>query len=217
VEDREIMAAVPSDASPDTGPTVAAAATADLATPVRSQTPSKSESDRRAALTEMMEAHGEAVFGFCARVLRDRALAEDMTQQVFLEAYRDLDRFQRRSSLRTWLFGIAYHRCLDLLKSQRRRSKRIESNDQLVIDFEDPGDGPIEYVGRAQLLAALEQCLKALSPEVRATVLLRFRTGFTYEELAAQLAATADALQIRVARALPALRRCLVSKGWTGE
>ena len=174
-------------------------------------------SDRRATLDGLMKAHGQEVFGFCLRLVRTQALADDLVQQVFLEAYRDLDRFAGRSSLRAWLFGIASHRCLDALKTQQRRLKLIEHSEQAVLDFEDPGPGPIDHVDRRQLAAALEACLERLSPEVRATVLMRFQTGATYEEMAAPLAATADTLQVRVARALRRLRRCLERKGWTGE
>ena len=174
-------------------------------------------SDRRAMVAELMDAHGTAVFGFCMRVVRDRAFAEDVVQQVFLEAYRGLDGFEWRSSPLAWLFGIASHRCLDALKTQQRRWNLIESNEQAVLDFEDPGAGPIDHVDRVRLSAALEGCLRRLSPDVRATVLLRFQTESTYEELAVPLAASADTLQVRVARALPKLRRCLEKKGWTGE
>ena len=173
--------------------------------------------DHRAIITELMRVHGDAVFGFCMRVVRTRSLAEELAQQVFLEAYRDLDGFEGRSSPRAWLFGIASHRCLDALKAQQRRLKLIEDNEPAVLDFEDPGQGPFDRVERMQLTVALEECLKRLSPEVRATVLMRFQTGFTYEELEALLGAAADTLQVRVARALPVLRRCLERKGWSGE
>lgn len=174
-------------------------------------------SDRRAKVAELMHVHGDAVFGFCMRVVRAHTLAEDLTQQVFLEAYRDLDRFEGRSSPRAWLFGIASHRCLDALKSQQRRLQLIENDEQAMLDFEDPGPAPVEHVDYARLIAALEQCLQRLSPDVRATVLMRFQTGSTYEQLAVPLGATADTLQVRVARALPVLRQCLERKGWTGE
>lgn len=174
-------------------------------------------SERRARVAEMVRVHGDAVLGFCLRMLVDRALAEDVTQQVFLEAHRDLERFAGRSSALAWLFGIAHHRCLDALKSQQRRSKLIENNEQAVGDFQDPGAGPLEHAGDMRLTAALEECLKRLSPDVRATVLLRFQTEATYEELTALLGAAADTLQVRVARALPVLRKCLERKGWTGE
>lgn len=173
---------------------------------------SSSASDRRAAVVDLMRAHGSAVLGFCIRILGDRALAEEVRQQTFLEAFRDFDGFQQRASRRAWLFGIASHRCLDALRD-RRRSTWMELDDDAVTNTHDPGDGPSERLEHAQRTAALEECLKSLSPEVRMTVLLRFQTELTYEELAPHLATRADALQMRVTRALPKLRECMQSKG----
>jgi RNA polymerase sigma-70 factor (ECF subfamily) len=173
--------------------------------------------DRRAALQVLMAEHGDAILGLCIRILRDRALAEDILQQVFLEAYRDLDRFQGRSSLRTWLFGIASHRCQDAIKSRRRRELRIEADEAAVVEFVDPTGGPTDQLDRSRLAAALEECLRSLSQEVRMSVLLRFQAGMSYEQMSSSMNAKADTLQARVSRALPILRRCLEGKGWTGE
>lgn len=173
-------------------------------------------SDRRATIAELMRVHGDAVFGFCMRMVRDHALADDLVQQVFLQAYRDLDQFQGPSP-RGWLFGIARHRCLDAIRTEQRLSKLIENNEQAVADCIDPAPDPIDRVDRVQITAALEECLKCLSYDQRAAVLLRFQTEFTYEELAKLLGVAADTLQARVARALPLLRRCLERKGWTDE
>src|SRR6185295_14562109 len=85
---------------------------------------SSTVNDRRASVVELMRAHGSAVLGFCIRILGNRALAEEVRQQTFLEAFRDYDAFQHRASRRAWLFGIASHRCLDALRDQRR-TKRI--------------------------------------------------------------------------------------------
>jgi RNA polymerase sigma factor (sigma-70 family) len=170
-----------------------------------------SAGDRRAAIVELMRAHGDALLGFCIRVVRDRDLAEEIRQQTFLEAFRDFDRFQGRSSRRAWLFGIASHRCMDAVR--KRHSGWIESDDDALIRSHDPGTGPREQLEHAQLTAALEDCMKALSPEVRMTVLMRFQTELSYEELAVQLSTRAEALQMRVTRALSRLRRCLESKG----
>jgi RNA polymerase sigma-70 factor (ECF subfamily) len=172
---------------------------------------SSSASDRRAAIVDLMRAHGDAVLGLCVRVLQDRELAEEVRQQTFLEAFRDFDRFQGRSSRRSWLFGIAGHRCLDVIR--KRRSGWIESDDDALINSHDPGSGPREQLEQAQLAAALEECMKSLSPETRMTVLMRFQTELSYEQLAVQLSTRADALQMRVTRALSRLRRCLETKG----
>ncbi|MBS1120773.1 MAG: uncharacterized protein H6Q90_3001 [Deltaproteobacteria bacterium] len=172
--------------------------------------------DRRAAVAVLMDTHAATVFGFCMRVLRDRQLAEDVAQQVFLEAHRDLERYQGRSSLRTWLLGIAGHRCQDAIKARRRRLHRIESDEQAMVNFVDPDGGPTERLAQARLVNALADCLGALSDEARMTVLLRFKSGLSYQEMEASLGSKADTLQARVARALPALRRCLETKGWDG-
>lgn len=213
---RDASPGAPRSASPEapaatggaTPPAVSASGVFDKQTPSAA---SSSASDRRAAIVELMRAHGDAVLGFCIRVLRDRALAEEVRQQTFLEAFRDFDRFGDRSSRRAWLFGIASHRCLDVIR--KRRPGWIESDDDALINSHDPGSGPREQLEHAQLTAALEDCMKSLPPEVRMTVLMRFQTDLSYEQLAVQLATRPEALQMRVTRALSKLRRCLESKG----
>lgn len=210
MEDGERTAAVVTDVGDHAEAHVPALSTA---APERTGAPD----DRRTALTTLMQAHGKAILGYCLRVTRDRSQAEDLTQQVFLEAYRDLERFQGRSSPRSWLFSIASHRCIDALRSERRRSQRIVPDDDTADEVADPAPGPTERVERIKLSAALDDCLGLLSPDVRATVLLRFHTGLTYSDMAEPLDATAEALQVRVSRALPVLRRCMERKGWSGD
>ncbi len=173
--------------------------------------------DRKGAIAALMDAHGDAVFGFCLRILGERALAEDVLQQVFLEAYRDIDRFEGRSPLSAWLTGIAHHRCQDAINARRRRLRSIELDPQAANDVAAPDATPTERLERTRLVAALEECLNALPYEVRRTVLLRFHSGLSYAEMSALLGVKADTLHARVARALPALKRCLERKGWSDE
>ena len=77
------------------------------------------------ALTVLMRVYGSRpVYRYCRQMVADDDLAQEVHQMTFIQAYEGLARFGRRSSLRTWLFGIARHRCLDLLKSNRRRRSR---------------------------------------------------------------------------------------------
>src|SRR5262249_11547038 len=76
--------------------------------------------DMKGALRRLMQRHGTSVYRYCREALRDRALAEDVQQQVFVSAFRDLPKFSGRSTVRTWLFAIARHRVLDAAKSRRR-------------------------------------------------------------------------------------------------
>jgi RNA polymerase sigma-70 factor (ECF subfamily) len=170
--------------------------------------------DPRGALIVLMRAYGDAVLGHCIRVVRDRALAEDIRQQTFLEAFRDLPRFQRRSTLRCWVLGIASHRCLDAIKARRRRDARIDSGEEeAVVAAADESPDPSHHVDAERTNRVLEACLEGLSEEVRMTVLMKFQHDLSYEEMSPMVNQRPGTLQARVARALPILRRCLETKG----
>jgi RNA polymerase sigma-70 factor (ECF subfamily) len=173
--------------------------------------------DRRTVLARLMSEHGDTVYGLCIRILRDQTLAEDVLQQVFVEAYRDLQRFEGRSTMKTWLLAIAGHRCQDAIKARRRRDKRFLTDENAVANVADPTPDAHSRLDHARSMQALEDCIATLSAESRTAVLLRFQAGMSYEEMSAALVAKADTLHARVTRAMPVLRRCLEAKGWIGE
>lgn len=191
-------------------PASAAIADAAAATPVQGYAGSEAD----ATISQLMEAHGDALYSLCVRVLRDPQEAEDVLQQVFIEAHRDLRRFEGRASPRTWLFSIAIHRCQDAIKAKRRLFHRIQTDDKAVVSFEDPAVGPEGQFEQQRQLIDLAKCLAKLSSEARLAVLLRFQLGMSYTEMAVELGAKSDTLQTRVQRALPMLKRCLERKGW---
>ena len=168
--------------------------------------------DRRQALNLLMSHYGDAVYSFCRRHLRDETLAEDVHQQCFVQAWEDLPRFSRRSSLKTWLFSIANHRCMDAAKSRRRLWNRIESP-AVLPEAEDPSPRAEEVLQGNMVGRALNECLKVLAPAAQTAVTLRYTEGFTYEQMAVICGEKAGTLQARVARSMPALRNCLEARG----
>jgi RNA polymerase sigma-70 factor (ECF subfamily) len=171
--------------------------------------------DHHGAVAILMSAYGDAVFTHARRLVSDRHIASDVRQQTFLEAFRDLGSFSGRSSFRTWLLGIATHRGLDAVRRIRRDEQRTVSHDELdaVAPISDDAADPTARVDEPRRIRALEDCLRGLSDEVRATVLMRFLHGMTYEDIAHTSGHRPGALHARVARALPVLRRCLEGKG----
>jgi RNA polymerase sigma-70 factor, ECF subfamily len=165
--------------------------------------------ESRAALNALMARYGVSVYRFCRQMLRDEALVDDVHQQVFVQAFRDLPRFQQRSALRTWLFGIARHRCLDAIKIQGRRDRRFPLDDEPGAGDAAPGPSPLDQLSLAELSGALDHCLDELAPATKSAVLLRYREGLPFDEMAGLSNEKAGTLQARVARALPVLRRCL--------
>jgi RNA polymerase sigma-70 factor (ECF subfamily) len=168
--------------------------------------------DLDGALTVLMRAYGAPVYRYCRQLVEDRELAEDAHQLTFVQAYQGLARFSRRSSLRSWLFGIARHRCLDALKIERRRRRRFGP---LADAGDRPRDEPTveERLAGRSLTGALARCLRQLAPRIRATVLLRFQQGLSYADIERLTGERATTLQARVVRALPLLRRCLEQQG----
>lgn len=168
--------------------------------------------DAEEALAILMRVYGTAVYRYCRQMVVDEDLAQEVHQMTFVQAHDGLPRFGRRSSLRTWLFGIARHRCLDLLKMDRRRRKRFGPIEEAP-DLPEPGRSMEERLAEESRARALESCLSRLAPRARNAVLLRFQQGLSYPEIARLSNEKAPALQVRVARALPVLRRCLEEKG----
>ncbi len=164
--------------------------------------------DNRAALTILMTAYGRDLHRHCFQVLRDRDLADDVHQTVFVQAYRDLPGFAGRSSLRTWLYGIARHRCLDAMKIGARWRRRFVRAEPLP-DAADERPGADAALADSGEVSALVAALADLSIDTRIAVLLRFREGLTYEEIGAVCGERATTVQARVARALPRLRAAL--------
>lgn len=168
--------------------------------------------DRRAALTVLMDAYGAQIFRHCLSYLGERAWAEDVQQVVFVQAYRDLASFAGRSSLRTWLYAIARHRCLDAKKIRGRAARRValaSSPPERV----DPASGPEQSVADASVQRVLSRCLDKLTPKVRSAVLLRFQDGLSFNEISDVCGERAGTVQARVMRAMPALRDCLQAQG----
>ncbi len=121
-------------------------------------------------------------------MLRERGAAEDLTQEVFLKAYRHLGNFQGASSFYTWLYRITTNLCIDQLRKSRRfvevelEDQAFEGSAEMVaqpLGF-DPARAFADREIRERVLRALDM----LSPNHRAAILLREAEGLSYEEIA---------------------------------
>jgi RNA polymerase sigma-70 factor (ECF subfamily) len=149
------------------------------------------------ALRVLMQRHGTSVCRYCREELHDTTLADDVQQQIFLQVHRDIGRFHRRATLRTWLFAIARNRVLDAVKARHRARAHVDDDE--TADTLDPSPDAGDRIGK-------------LSPQTRTALLLRYQQGFTFEEMSEICHEKPGTLQARVMRALPALRRCIESR-----
>ena len=131
-----------------------------------------------AALREVMQRHGTAVYRYCREELHDSGLADDVQQQIFVQLHRDMAAFAGRARFRTWLFAIARNRVRDAARSRRRAEAHFEHDE--TADTPDPTADPCDRIDDARLLQALVACVEQLGEASRAAVLLRYQQGCTF-------------------------------------
>jgi RNA polymerase sigma-70 factor (ECF subfamily) len=173
--------------------------------------------DHRRTLEVLMAAYGRAVYGYCRAMLGDPERARDVLQKTFVKAFEGLPWFERRSSLRGWLFAIARHRCLDDAKTWRRWRRRATPVEDLSVAQRPEPATPADSIERGLLedewRRVLASCLGELDVRIRDAVVQRYVAGWSYAEIAEVTGERANTLQARVARALPSLRRCVERAG----
>ena len=166
--------------------------------------------DVTTALHRLMQRYSAIVRRYCRDALRDAILADDVHQQVFIEAFRDLPRFVGRAHVRIWLFAIVRHRALDAAKARNRAHAFLERAE--AADAADPHPSPAESIDETRLHRALAASLDELAEPARAALLLRYHQGFTFQQMAKLCCERPGTLHARVTRALPQLRARIESR-----
>src|SRR5436853_2755541 len=115
----------------------------------------------RLAMQVLFARHHVKVYRFVLRLVRHEAAAEDLISEVFLDVWRQADRFQGRSAVSTWLLAIARFKALSAL----RRKPEEELDEETAGAIEDTSDDPEVSIQKKDKGAALRKCLQALSPE----------------------------------------------------
>jgi RNA polymerase sigma-70 factor (ECF subfamily) len=162
----------------------------------------------RRAASSLVVAYGPDVLATCVAMLRDRAAAEDVTQEVFGDALRALATFRGDSSPRTWLLSIARNRCIDQLRARKRDPWGGAIDESAADPDAHPDAGALgsEWLAdRSLVLRALEE----LAEGDRALVVLRFRNGLDYGELASAFGLREGTVRMRISRALARMREVL--------
>jgi RNA polymerase sigma-70 factor, ECF subfamily len=149
------------------------------------------------AFEQLVRRYQRRIYQLALRMTASRADAEDVTQEVFLTVWRRLPELREDAAVVGWLYRTATNRCLNLLRA-RKPSAEI---DETALAAERPGDDPQRGAENAATRDALVEALAELQPTQRAVWLLREVHGRSYEEIAALVDTTPDAVRGRLARA----------------
>ena len=150
----------------------------------------------------LVERHRGKVLANCRYLTRAAADSEDLAQEVFLKAFFALERFEGRSSFKTWLQRIKINHCLNYLEKKRRRPVVDVDNPDLR-DREELHVAP-EAERRVVMMSERERIvtiLDSLSETLRVPLVLRDADGASYQEIADQLGIGLSAVKMRIKRA----------------
>jgi RNA polymerase sigma-70 factor (ECF subfamily) len=148
---------------------------------------------REGAYRELLSRYERPVFSLVFRMVRDRALAEDLAQEAFIRAFNAIDSYDATYKFSSWIFKIANNHTIDHLRKRKLDTVSIhgspsasstEEEKRTRITLESTAEQPDAYVESRELGGMVEQAIGQLRPEYRTAILLRHVEGYAYEEIA---------------------------------
>ena len=160
------------------------------------------------AFSLIVRAYEVPVYNYVLRLVGDRALAEDLTQEVFIRVFQGLPKFSLRSKFTTWLFQVTKNRVLDELRASERRPRALVAIDDLP---------PLEAVDtpaeQLEAIDALWRAVDELNTDLKMALLLRDVVGLSYNEIADSLETTLATVKWRIFKAREEVQQALARDG----
>lgn len=164
----------------------------------------------QSAYERIVRSYQRRVISLIARMTGDRALAEDLAQETFVKAFRNLAAFDGTRRFSSWLLRIAHNTTIDTLRRARPRTVPL-GDDTIVEPAAAPTPDPVE---REALGRALDSAIARLRPEYRAAIALRYGEGLPFDEIGEVLGTPEVTARTYVHRARKELARHLTEAGW---
>lgn len=178
------------------------------------------QSDDCKAFDEIVTRYKDGVYNYIWRMISSREDAEDLTQEVFVRAFRAIKSFRRESNLRTWLYRIATNLCVDRYRRvglQKQlivpleQNQRYDDGEPVTLDLPDSTYDPHRVYEHTELHAEIHKALARLPGKLRSAVLLFDLEGMTYEEIAESVGCPVGTVKSRIFNARVQLRGLLGS------
>ncbi len=168
----------------------------------------------RLAMQVLFARHHVRVYRFVLRLVRDEGLAEDVVSEVFLDVWRQAEKFEGRSAVSTWMLSIARFKAL----SARRRRVGEELDEETAEAVEDPSDDPEVVLQKKDKGELLRKCLGNLSTEHREIIDLVYYHEKSVEEVAQIVGIPENTVKTRMFYARKKLGELLqkagIERGW---
>jgi RNA polymerase sigma-70 factor, ECF subfamily len=166
------------------------------------------------AFRVLVERHSRALFRLAFRMTGSQQDAEDVVQESFMRAYKQLGKFDERASFGTWLYRIAANCSLDLVRARKRRSEHVapaadEGAEEIVLQLPTHDPTPERMALSTEVRERVLEAMEELSANERTAFVLRHFEGMCIEEVSRVLDCQPGAAKHSVFRAVQKLRRSL--------
>lgn len=171
----------------------------------------------QAACAALVGRYAASAVNLAARMVHDRALAEDLTQEAFVRAFRQLASYDRQRRFAAWFLQIVRNITIDHLR--RGRLKTLSLDQLTEAGYRGPTSTaaeafPDRQAAQAELSSALDLALQRIRPEYRDVVVLRYQEGLTNEEIAVVLGVPLGTVKTHLHRARKAMAALMAEAGW---
>ncbi|HEY8228380.1 MAG TPA: sigma-70 family RNA polymerase sigma factor [Pyrinomonadaceae bacterium] len=151
----------------------------------------------REAFRLLFETYKDRVFSIAVYSLGDRAVADDVTQQIFLKLFTAIGQFRGDSEFTTWLYRLVVNACLD----ERRRTRRLVSwGDSVAMNNPSEKKSQEKQYARREIAEAVQNAIGELKPKFRLPILLKYVEGLSYEEIATVMGCSKGTVASRLNR-----------------
>ena len=173
---------------------------------------------RELAFRELVRRYERPVFSLVFRMVRDRELAEDLSQDAFIKVLNHIDRYSPEFKFSSWLFKIANNVAIDHLRRRRIETISMDGSphassaaevEATTLNLQSEQESALEELEAKELGSAIEVAIAKLRPEYRACIMLRHVEGRAYEEIAATLDLPLGTVKTYIHRARHELRQAL--------
>lgn len=170
---------------------------------------SRCRQGEKQAYANIVDRHQGGVFRMIYRYVGQRERAEELTQEAFLKAYRELPKFRGEAKFSTWLYQIALNLCRDYWRGQKRRPEQLREPQELAAVVLSEAASPELQAQSGREAERLRRALDSLPEIYREALTLRYLADLSYEEMGEASGEGLSNLKMRVARGLAQLKRRL--------
>jgi RNA polymerase sigma-70 factor (ECF subfamily) len=156
------------------------------------------ETQASQCFTILYERYAGKIYSKCISMLRDEALAQDATQEVFTKIFLNLAKFGGKSKFSTWIYSITYNYCIDYIRRTKKKKDLFSDEIEKVPDVVD--EIPDKELLEMEVMQ-LKKVLEVLPPDDTAILMMKYQDGMSIKEIGEVIGKTESAIKMRIKRA----------------